>query len=439
MTNLNRRQFMVMGGVGAATLAGSMTLTAASAKSPSPDHGPGTRGYVAPGINDPDSAGRKHMALVTTDGWVSMPRDSDPVSPWFPDVLAPGDTNTFVFGFRNVTGLSRDQAEAQRGVVQISAPFVHVQAGQELWLTMSNLGLSMRPDLVDSHTVHWHGFRNAIPFYDGVPESSISVNIGRDFTYVFKPTDPGTYMYHCHFEDVEHVTMGMTGIVFVTPADGSKTVYGLGPTVIDSTTGATITIPDGTYAREYAILLTEMDSRAHFGDAHIQPTDWTDFAPNFWLMNGRAYPDTIAPNGEDGVHNDGTPVAAAGFGHLAHQPMSSRIVCAPGERVLVRLANLGFQEQSLTLPGIPMTIVGKDARPLTTDEVEITDTIQIGPGESRDVIIVAPAKVGQYPLFNRDMAKYPGSSITGDQFHGGQRTVVDVQAALPAQTEVNGW
>ena len=74
-----------------------------------------------------------------------------------------------------------------------------------------------RPDLFDGHTLHWHGFVNAIPLFDGVPELSVAVPIGRDFTYFYRPHDAGTYMYHCHFEDVEHVQMGMTGVVFVRP------------------------------------------------------------------------------------------------------------------------------------------------------------------------------------------------------------------------------
>ena len=78
-------------------------------------------------------------------------------------------------------------------------------------LQLTNLGLQMRPDLTDSHTLHWHGFRNVIPFFDGEPTGSVSVPVGRDFTYVYRPRDPGTYMYHCHVEDVEHVHMGMTG------------------------------------------------------------------------------------------------------------------------------------------------------------------------------------------------------------------------------------
>ena len=57
----------------------------------------------------------------------------------------------------------------------------------------------------------------SFPYYDGEPTGSVSVPVNRFFTYVYRPHDPGTYMYHCHVEDIEHVTMGMTGIVFVRP------------------------------------------------------------------------------------------------------------------------------------------------------------------------------------------------------------------------------
>ena len=45
-------------------------------------------------------------------------------------------------------------------------------------------------------------------------------------------------------------------------------------------------------------MITELWSAAHYRDAHIQVNDWTDYDPSFWLLNGRAYPDTIAPNGD---------------------------------------------------------------------------------------------------------------------------------------------
>ena len=135
-----------------------------------------------------------------------------------------------------------------------------------------------------------------------MPELSISVPIGRDFTYFYRPHDAGTYMYHCHFEDVEHVQMGMTGLLYVRPKQNAGTA----------------TIPAGKYAyndgdgttrydREFAFMLTEIFVEGHYRDAHIQTTDWTDFKASFWSLNGRSYPDTLAAN---------APVTPRGFDPL---------------------------------------------------------------------------------------------------------------------------
>ena len=412
---------------------------------------------------------KKVLSLVGTDGWASMPVGANPMAPYYPDVIAPEFTDTYIFGFRDVTGLSQDVVSGQKNKTQISAPLIDVNADEELWITLANLGLQLRADLIDSHTLHWHGFRNAIPFYDGVPETSIAVPIGRQFTYVYRPDDPGTYMYHCHFEDVEHVTMGMTGIVFVRP---NRTLYSAaakdaGRNIVKLVyddpavkAGGPVTSSPYYFDREYSIILTEIDSRAHFQDAHILETDWTDFRANFWLMNGRAYPDTLEPNapfdtavgpnrGKPAREADGTlqaPVVSRdGSGHytgpalphLKNQPQSSLIVAAPGEKVLLRLVNLGFGEQSLTLPGIEMHTVGSDARPLSAETWTKSDIVTLGAGESHDVIITAPAAEGEYALFNRDMGCYPG--IDGDSWFGGQRTSVIVKSGIGPQLYDNHW
>ena len=448
--SMNRRRFLTLGGAGALGAMG-FGLSASAASPPGNPRGRIPVGEQWATLVSDHGKPIKKVGLIATDGYASMPKGSKPHDPFYPDPIAPDGTDTYIFGFRNVTGLNRGQVEGQRGLTQISAPIEFCTAGEEMWITLSNLGLSIRPDLVDSHTLHWHGFRNAIPFYDGVPESSISVPIGRDFTYVFQPAtdDWGTYMYHCHFEDVEHVTMGMSGIVFVAPSDaqlapsvklnGYKSAAygqhqssgGTGGSSYGDSAGAS------AFHRQYVILLTEIDSRAHFNDGHIQATDWTDWTANFWCMNGRAYPDTLAPNGSQDA--TGVPLAPVGYpasissandtgtyDHLAHQPNSSLIVGQSGEHVLVRLANLGFQEQSLSLPGLPMRIVGSDARFRDQDNSVRVDTIDIGPGESRDVIIELPTVTTktEFPFFNRDVAKYPG--IDGDQWSGGQRTHVVV-------------
>ena len=370
---------------------------------------------------------RKNLHMVGTDGWVSMPTNAPADPPFFPDVLAPKPFDTYVFGFRNVTGMSATKVAAQRGKAQISAPMLSFDEEDDIYLTLTNLGLQQRPDLFDGHTMHWHGFVNAIPLFDGVPELSLAVPIGRDFTYFYRPHDAGTYMYHCHFEDVEHVQMGMTGMVFVRPKQ-NKTPVGNDPV------GTRYAYNDGdgstAYDREFAYMITELWSAAHYRDAHIQVNDWTDFDPSFWLLNGRAYPDTLAPNG------DPTSTAA---GRLQYQPISSLIRCNTGDRVLLRLSSLGYQNHAMTVDNIDLTVVAKDASLLVgrdgTQNYIHTNTVDVGPGESRDVIFVAPAP-GEYLLYDR---KYSYLENGGGPGYGGMMTkiIVGAPGTYAAQTVAN--
>ena len=77
----------------------------------------------------------------------------------------------------------------------------------------------MRPDLFDPHSVHFHGFPQAASIFDGVPESSATINMGSTFTYYYNIVDglAGTYMYHCHVEATEHMQMGMVGNLYIDP------------------------------------------------------------------------------------------------------------------------------------------------------------------------------------------------------------------------------
>ena len=115
-----------------------------------------------------------------------------------------------------------EQGSALRAAV-LGQPVRPGQPTIDFKVKLTNLGLALRPDLFDAHTLHWHGFRNVIPFFDGEPTGSVAVPTGREFTYVYRPRDPGTYMYHCHVEDVEHVHMGMNGLVFVRPLQNGNT------------------------------------------------------------------------------------------------------------------------------------------------------------------------------------------------------------------------
>ncbi len=195
----NRRDFLKAAGVGVlfTTVAG------------------GVVGGLGRGLR-PASAATTELLLVATDGYATMPnRENDPL---------------YIFGFRDVTS-DPDQSVSHlvsqyKGHTQMSAPTLDFVQNDDMKITLTNLGLVQRPDLTDSHTIHWHGFDIPSPLNDGVPEVSVAVPIGKQLTYFYRPHREGTYMWHCHFEDVEHVQMGMTGIVFVRPLQDGTSIGG---------------------------------------------------------------------------------------------------------------------------------------------------------------------------------------------------------------------
>ena len=375
------------------------------------------------------------LHFAASDGWIYLP---DPaVPPYHPDNMAPSPFTTYIFGFRDVTGLTNDQVLAQKMKMQLSAPTWWIDQEADFTLKITNLGLQIRPDLIDAHTLHFHGFRQAIPIFDGEPHSSVGVPISRDLTYFYRPHHPGTYMYHCHFEETEHVHMGMVGVVFVRPLLDQA----LAPRRFCYNDEST------EFDREFAMMLNEIWTFAHWCDSHVQLPEWSDYAPDFWLLNGRVYPDTIAPPGGGTNPVTGDLLPPAGRPDLQYQPISSLVNCNVGDRVLLRFVNLGYEEQAMRMTGIPMRLVGRDATLLrgrdNTDLTYSTDTVIVGPGESADAIFVAPdvapdpgLDYKRFFLYNRNANRISNGGAPG---YGGQMTEVHVYPAgtLGPQTEPN--
>jgi hypothetical protein len=196
------------------------------------------------------------------------------------------------------------------------------------------------------------------------------------------------------------------------------------------------------------MLISEIWTESHWCDSHVQLPEWSDYNPEFYLLNGRVYPDTLLPNGGE-TDAQGDLIAPAGYPELQYQPVSSLVNCNEGDRVLFRIINLGFQEQAMRLGGIKMKVVGKDATMLRgrdgTDMTYLTSTVAIGPGESNDAIFVAPpfditratpGGYNTYLFFNRN---YNRLSNGGHSGIGGAMTEIRVFPAdvVPAQTAPN--
>src|SRR5262249_20603100 len=114
------------------------------------------------------------------------------------------------------------------------------------FLTLTNVGMIMRPDLFEQHTVHFHGYPNASSFYDGVPDASVAINIGASFTYYYLAPDAGTYFWHCHITPPEHLQMGMVGQLHVRPRQDRVPQTGNLYTYLGYQNG--IGLPTGTFA-----------------------------------------------------------------------------------------------------------------------------------------------------------------------------------------------
>jgi FtsP/CotA-like multicopper oxidase with cupredoxin domain len=319
----------------------------------------------------------------------------------------------------------------------IPAPLVAFDEDDEMFLTLTNVGMIMRPDLFEQHTIHFHGYPNASSVYDGVPDASVAINIGGSFTYYYLAPDAGTYFWHCHITPPEHLQMGMVGQLYVRPRQNrvptGTSLYaslalqqndlrtacrrpgdGATPAVLTNAdilcanplpaagdTGATGGFANGVstkkfayndgdgstqYDTEYALQIHGFDPNFHFVGMTFNPENFAGMKDKFFLLSGRSYPDTVQPG----------PMATQSSDGRVHysQPLSSVINIPAGGKALLRIADLDVSEyQTLATLGIPMKEIGFNAKLLRDqngNNLEFyTNSITLGGGESLDVILDA--------------------------------------------------
>jgi FtsP/CotA-like multicopper oxidase with cupredoxin domain len=319
----------------------------------------------------------------------------------------------------------------------IPAPLVAFDEDDEMFLGLTNVGMIMRPDLFEQHTIHFHGYPNASSVYDGVPDASVAINIGGTFTYYYFAPDAGTYFWHCHITPPEHLQMGMVGQLYVRPRQnrvpsGTSLYASLALQQNDlrtacrrpgdGVTPAVTTVPDilcanplpaggdngstggfasgvatkkyvyndgdgsTAYDTEYALQIHGFDPNFHFVGMTFNPEAFADMKDKFFLLNGRSYPDTTQPG----------PMATQSSDGRVHysQPLPSIINIPVGGKALLRIDDLDVSEyQTLASLGIRMHVVGFNAK-LLRDQAGnnleyYTNSITLGGGESLDVILDA--------------------------------------------------
>src|SRR5437773_10140404 len=313
----------------------------------------------------------------------------------------------------------------------LPAPLMAIDEDDEFFLTLTNVGQIMRPDLFEQHTVHFHGYPNASAFYDGVPDASVAINIGGSFTYYYLAPHAGTYFWHCHITPPEHLQMGMVGQMYVRPRQnrvpiGNSLYSALSaqqgdprtkcdsadilcsnplplttPNTATRAAGGGYAYNDGDgstyYNVEYPIQIHGFDPNFHFVGMTFNPEGFADMKDKHFLLNGRSYPDTVT---EGPLQTQ----SADGVNHYS-QPLPSIINIPAGGKALLRISDLDTTEyQTLASLGIPMNVIGINAK-LLRDQAGNnlnynTNSITLAGGESLDVILDAS-----------DTTKYPSGSV----------------------------
>jgi hypothetical protein len=259
---------------------------------------------------------------------------------------------------------------------------------------------------------------------DVVPDTSGAAPAGTK-TYTFTATNPGTFLYESALlPNAQHQTaMGLYGALVVRPAptarSDTETTVVTGSTNVTDTAilatdlGAAVSgtgIPSGTtitavvvgasftmsaaatadvigtivvtrysaygnsaseYSNEALLVLSEFDPALAANPAGF---DMRDYAPKYFLINGKAYPAT-----------DPIPSAA-------------------GNKILLRYVNAGIQHHSMAVLGLRQNFVAKDASLLPTLNHNVAAEM-LAPGQTGDAIATVPATTTNGSRF----AVYDGS------------------------------
>ncbi len=196
-------------------------------------------------------------------------------------------------------------------------------------------------NLPEATTVHWHGviLENGMDGVSGLTQKGIGP--GETFKYEFVLRYAGTFMYHPHFDEMTQMALGLMGMFIVHPRR-----------------------PTTRVDRDYALMLSEWQLVP--GTRKPNPAAMMDF--NVLTMNSKAFPGT------------------------------SPLVARRGDRVRIRLGNLGAMDHHpIHLHGHSFELSGTDGGPVPASARWPETTVLVPVGSTRDIEFIAD-NPGDWPF-----------------------------------------
>ena len=281
------------------------------------------------------------------------------------DITMPDGTVVPLWGFADVTAGSGD------GVVKVPGPALDLSAAD------TNLTINLTNKLPMPVSVYIPGLQLApapatqngrvMSFTAHAPAAPAGGQTTASFT--FTGLKPGTFIYQSGTNPSAQIPMGLYGTVTVRPATANQAY-------VNAATA---------YDNEQVVVFSEIDpafnsyvsSKGTTIDAVNKINYSLSYAPKYFLINGKTYPDTTNP--------------------------AAQLVAPPAKKTLLRMVNAGSQNHVPTITGKPVKIIGEDGNFLTYARNELAPVLPAG--KTLDAILdlssVLPTEGNFFTIFDR--------------------------------------
>jgi len=191
---------------------------------------------------------------------------------------------------------------------------------------------------------------------------------GGTASYSFVAAEPGTYLYESGTDTHMQVQMGLYGALIIRPAMGANYAYN------DAST-------QFAPQREYLLMFHEIDPLLHDAVERGEGYDARLFHPRYYTINGRPFPDDLAPN--DAPWLPDQPYGAV----VSVEPYDATTNPLPA---LLRFVNAGLDSHPFHPHGNHHRVIAHDGRLLQGPNGEDGSyekfTLLVNPGQTFDAL-----------------------------------------------------
>ncbi len=335
------------------------------------------------------------LVLLTAASATNVQRATAQAVPTDGIVCTTNANNTFALTTSTgYIGMSDDNTVFMWGYTLSGQPFQHpspvlcVNEGDTVTVILQN-------SLAEDVSIIFPGQENVLangvpaePQFDGGGALTSLTNVaaanGGTVTYSFVAGRPGTYIYQSGTDSERQVRMGLFGALLVRPdrddpLNNVRYAYATGDNAYKANT-------------EYMIMMSEVDPMLNQAVERGQSFDMTRYKPRYWLVNGRGYPDTIAPNYAPWLPSQPYGAMARINPYDPNPELPNNGGPNPGYNPLpamVRYLNVGSIDFPFHPHGNNGRVVGRDGFPLLDDVGGDTSfekfSVNVGPGQTWDV------------------------------------------------------